>query len=500
MDLKAVRGALYLCRKDSLQSICELFELRRYGSKIDMVTRIASFAETASADERNQLTQILGEMSPGNTPKSSSHSSMSTFSICPSRTETESRPLGAQTPGMHLRGSGPPADMCASFANIDPFHPIADIAKPFIFWTECRGGSSSFPVDLPDWKAMRRQGYSVWLRGISKTAGKNERQVWPKQLGVFANLTQVARVEEPKRLKKRRDEPIDLTAFLQTGKNHVQISVNEPRPANFTVALIVCRSVSNSAILNSISEQSFETSKAWTREIIDVKSEILVDEGVDGCRRMDLRCPVSLDKIKTAGRGVRCRHLRCFDLKAFIDVNRHTSNINLRWLCPICYEQVPPQKLVKDAYVQAILENTSENETEVLINIDTCEFTKIDVDTASLQPQPDEEEDKNFPPERYTNKPDVIEVDLDDDEDVQPPPPKFIRTEPGSRLQPMLPINHDDKNPPSTVRVMRPFERVHQAPPNFEAPRTPLRIMRPPQKIPPAAPANNPEPDIIELD
>ena len=472
MDLIAIRETLPLCRKETLHSICELFDLRRYGSKADMIARISGFVETASSDERNELVQILREFNPGIAPPSDSFGKDGLPRIRVSSFPSVARP-GSTAGGPQLGATLPRDDLYSSFESIDPFFPIASVPKPFLFWTECRSGSSSFPVDIPDLKAMRRQGYSIWLRGISKSAGKNERQVWPKELRVFVNLSQAAKVDEPKRLKKRRDEPIDLSAYLQSGKNHVQISVSDPRPGNFMVALMVCRSSPNSAILESIRLEPHDLCKARIREILEVKSELFVDDGVDGFRRLDLRCPISLDKIKIAGRGVNCKHLRCFDLAYFLDVNRHTSNINLRWLCPICYDLLLPKGLVKDTFIQGILDCTSPDETEVLLNVETCEWSRVESNHKPVDSDSDEVEETIFRTEGVLNKPDVVVVDLDDDEEEDVPSPPLKAMRPAEDVQ-------------------RPILRIVRSPAPFDTSR-PLKIMRPP-------PVEKPSPDIIELD
>jgi hypothetical protein len=254
----------------------------------------------------------------------------------------------------------------------------------------------------------------------------SERHVWPRTLRVFVNLTQVAAVEEPKKLKKRRDDPLDLTAFLQSGRNHLQFSVSDMSPPNFILGLILCGSLSNASIINTVPVQSYERCRDRMKHILQVKTDIMVDHVNNGYRELDLRCPISLDKLRQPARGTMCDHLRCFDLDAFVSVNRLTSNINLRWICPICRKLLLPKDLIQDAYMKAIVDFTPTDCLEVSINEDTAEWRAVE--TTQGGPRSGEwsedgdelyrnEGDGQGPP---VNQPDCIDLDGDDTELEEP--------------------------------------------------------------------------------
>ena len=382
-DIFQLRMRLMQCRVSQLVSACKYYCLKRSGTKNDVVERILTFLITATREERHQLSTALdsGNNSPvmdrSRSPPSNGHLT---------RSSVQSVPVSATAAPV----SPPSAEVKSLFASIDPFHPVAPIANPFLYCAPCRHGSANFSLDLPELKALRRQGYSVWLRGISKAAGRNDRQIWPRELRVFINMTQVAKVEEPKKLKKRRDEAIELTMFLQSGRNQIQISTSDSAPSNFTIALIVCGSLSNQSIINSVPSQSVEYCRQRLCEILGVKSDILVEDSVDGLRPLDLRCPISLDRISVPAHGTNCSHIRCFDLNAFVSVNRQTSNMNLRWNCPICQKVIFPKDMIIDSYVKEILDATTDRDVEVLLDVGTADWKRLSQEQEKSRWNPDD--------------------------------------------------------------------------------------------------------------
>lgn len=430
-DLSQLRNILMVHRLAQLSAACAFYNLRRSGAKPEVVERLLTFLLSASTEERNQLPIALNSerdirgakpppLSPGMNP-SASQSAYTPSHPSPTR--------GQQSPGRLMQ---PAKDIETQFSSIDPFHPIAPVSHPFLYYAVCRSGATSFSLDIADLKGLRRQGYAVWLRCVSKVARKNERHVWPRELRVFVNLSQVARVEEPKKLKKRRDEPVELTAFLKGGKNQIQLSIADSNPGNFTVALIVCGSLTSNAIVNSVPLQSVERCKDRLRDVISkLKSDVLVDDRADGFHSLDLRCPITLDKLGLPARGTCCTHARCFDLKAFVAVNKQTSNLNLRWNCPVCQKLLLPKDLIVDTFVKEIVDSSRQEDLEVLLNEATCEWKAVDV-TASTEPNSShhsDDEDQLYRTEGpLTAKDEVDLVDLGEssDEDYVPAP-KFPR-------------------------------------------------------------------------
>jgi hypothetical protein len=274
-ELIQYRNRLLQCRLSQLSAACRYYDLKKSGTKQEVVERLLEFLYTASRDERNQLPRALD----------SGVGSPRMDSVPGTRRNSN---------GAHSTPITPVVDDLTDgqkllYSLIDPFHPLANIENPFLFYGTCRNGSTTFTLDLPELKSMRRQGYSIWLRGMPKRIVKNERQKWPNEIRVYINMTLVGKVEAPKRLKKRRDEPIELTVFLQSGKNHVHISVGDPDNApKYSVAIVVCGSLSDRSLISSVHPQSIDSSRERLIGIMSVKSELISDD-IEVWRSLDLK-------------------------------------------------------------------------------------------------------------------------------------------------------------------------------------------------------------------
>ncbi|XP_077499857.1 E3 SUMO-protein ligase PIAS2-like [Amblyomma americanum] len=64
---------------------------------------------------------------------------------------------------------------------------------------------------------------------------------------------------------------------------------------------------------------------------------------------VSLLCPLTKTKMRVPGRGVRCHHVQCFDVFAYLDLNETT--LQPSWMCPVCGEQV----LVQDIRVDLLM-------------------------------------------------------------------------------------------------------------------------------------------------
>ena len=414
-EIYRMRHRLSHCRLFQLTTACRYYNLKVSGTKQEVVERLLCFAQFATREVREHLASILNYDQPSQ--QAGERDAAVIRVVRPwveSHAEQRSNSKSPRTP---RKGDTSLSDdeVRSMLAAVDPFHPIAPIQDPFVYIAPCKAGSVTISLDLVELKSLRRQGYSVWIRSVSLNSKGKERHTWPRELRVFVNMTQVVKIEEPKRLKKRRDEPIDMSPLLQSGKNHVQISVTDANPSKFVVAIIVCAQLSDRFLVSSVSHQSTESCVERLQGILNVKSE-LIEDASDGTRMLDLRCPISLNKIQVPAHGTACDHIRCFDLAAFVSVNRCTSNINLRWTCPICQKTVFPKDLIVDSYVKEIVESTRPEELEVSLDLETCQWKSV------ASPARTEEGSSEEETEQPEVSPGAVEeavaiLDLDDDDD-----------------------------------------------------------------------------------
>ncbi|RNF05723.1 zinc finger MIZ domain-containing protein 1 isoform X2 [Trypanosoma rangeli] len=97
---------------------------------------------------------------------------------------------------------------------------------------------------------------------------------------------------------------------------------------------------------------------------------IVADHGNDDGGLMDdgdavvtLRCPLSYQRIRLAGKGKHCTHLACFDVVTYLESSLHSSS----WNCPICDGAVFVHDLRLDRTLQSALDGLgAEVDTVVL--------------------------------------------------------------------------------------------------------------------------------------
>lgn len=96
--------------------------------------------------------------------------------------------------------------------------------------------------------------------------------------------------------------------------------------------------------------------------------EFLKNSGKDlKTYNLTLLCPINESKMKLPAKSVKCNHLQCFDLQAFI----YSNKINPIWLCPICTKSCILADLKIDSYLLFIINS---------INLPkTCDEIELDV-------------------------------------------------------------------------------------------------------------------------
>jgi len=81
------------------------------------------------------------------------------------------------------------------------------------------------------------------------------------------------------------------------------------------------------------------------------------DEIQVGESRVSLRCPLTIKRISTPVRGVRCHHPQCFDLKGYLEFCCQTGN----WQCPVCSNSCRYEDLGIDEEMGKILNSTGDD-------------------------------------------------------------------------------------------------------------------------------------------
>lgn len=82
--------------------------------------------------------------------------------------------------------------------------------------------------------------------------------------------------------------------------------------------------------------------------------------------KLTLLCPISKSIMKLPAKSVKCNHLQCFDLQAFISLNK----IKNTWMCPICMKSCILADLKIDSFLSFIINSINLPTTCVEIELD----------------------------------------------------------------------------------------------------------------------------------
>ncbi len=186
-----------------------------------------------------------------------------------------------------------------------------------------------FDVDLSELRNWRRAGCVVVLRMVEKHSLKKEvdevpreqnkdplrqvhvRHVWPKSLKVYVNGQSAFVIEPPKHLKKRRDEPFDMTHLLRSGSNQVELYLDYQPTAGtglFVAGLILTERKSPVQLSKQAVALGYEECRERVVRLLSARpSGGAVDVVTDP--QIRLNCTIAFRRIDTPARGRYCNHL-----------------------------------------------------------------------------------------------------------------------------------------------------------------------------------------------
>lgn len=52
-------------------------------------------------------------------------------------------------------------------------------------------------------------------------------------------------------------------------------------------------------------------------------------------QNISLKCPLSYMRLKDPARGLKCKHVQCFDITSYLQLQEQGP----QWMCPICNTQ-----------------------------------------------------------------------------------------------------------------------------------------------------------------
>ncbi|XP_010264787.1 PREDICTED: E3 SUMO-protein ligase SIZ1-like [Nelumbo nucifera] len=206
------------------------------------------------------------------------------------------------------------------------------------------------------------------------------RMQWPQYSDLQVNGIPVRTTNRPGSqllgANGRDDGPV-IKTFTREGLNKISLQGCDARI--FCIGIRIVKRCTIQQVLNMIPKETegerFEDALARvcrcigggnTTENADSDSDL---EVVADSVTVNLRCPMSGSRIKTAGRFKPCAHMGCFDLETFVELNQRSR----KWQCPICLKNYSLENIIIDPYfnrITTMMLHCSEDVTEIDVKPD----------------------------------------------------------------------------------------------------------------------------------
>jgi hypothetical protein len=117
-------------------------------------------------------------------------------------------------------------------------------------------------------------------------------------------------VDPPKPLKKRRDEPLDVTPWIRSGvdPNHMEITTTDPAARSFILGMVVCGPRRKPfEVASEIKEYPMTDCLLRIRSLLTRNPDEDIQTAAPSVK---LTCPVSHVLMKRPARGRMCAHVQ----------------------------------------------------------------------------------------------------------------------------------------------------------------------------------------------
>ncbi|ORE11925.1 zf-MIZ-domain-containing protein [Rhizopus microsporus var. microsporus] len=213
-----------------------------------------------------------------------------------------------------------------------------------------------------------------------------ERKVeWPEHMRAEMNgkqlyLERKMRVDGRIPIQTGKDKAYDLNNVLQEGTNVLRIYQDDCACSfNFCIRLYVRES--ENYIVEKVRKTplSIQKGKETIDKLLGKKDESDDDEIAieQKTLRVSLKCPITLTRIKIPAKGIKCKHIDCFDLHDYLLLNKMERPM---WTCPHCNDVVTSEQLGYDLFFEGLLKTLPKNVSEIEFkdNHSTITVTKED--------------------------------------------------------------------------------------------------------------------------
>ncbi|XP_072773835.1 zinc finger MIZ domain-containing protein 2 isoform X1 [Taeniopygia guttata] len=196
---------------------------------------------------------------------------------------------------------------------------------------------------------------------------------WPASVQVSVNATPLT-IERGD--NKTSHKPLYLKHVCQPGRNTIQITVT-------ACCCLVHRPSVRSVLQGLIKKRLLPAEHCITKIKRNFSSGTIPGtpgpNGEDGVEqtaiKVSLKCPITFRRIQLPARGHDCRHIQCFDLESYLQLNCERGT----WRCPVCNKTALLEGLEVDQYMLGILIYIQNSEHEEITIDPTCSWKPVPI-------------------------------------------------------------------------------------------------------------------------
>ncbi|XP_015920407.1 zinc finger MIZ domain-containing protein 1 isoform X3 [Parasteatoda tepidariorum] len=201
---------------------------------------------------------------------------------------------------------------------------------------------------------------------------------WPASVQVSVNATPLS-IDRGE--NKASHKPLYLKEVCQPGRNTIQITVTACCCSHLFLLQLVHRPTVRSVLQGLLRKRLLPADHCVAKIKRNFSSAaasnnaLNMEDGVEQTAiKVSLKCPITFKRITLPARGQECKHIQCFDLESYLQLNCERG----AWRCPVCNKPALLEGLEVDQYIWGILTNLSNSDVEE-VTIDS---------TASWKPVP----------------------------------------------------------------------------------------------------------------
>ncbi|XP_076361206.1 zinc finger MIZ domain-containing protein 1-like isoform X3 [Tachypleus tridentatus] len=205
---------------------------------------------------------------------------------------------------------------------------------------------------------------------------------WPTSVQVSVNAVPIT-IDRGE--TKTSHRPLYLKEVCHPGRNTIQITVTACCCSHLFLLQLVHRPTVKSVLQGLLRKRLLPAEHCVSKIKRNFNSVATTSgDGVEQTAiKVSLKCPITFKKINLPARGEECKHIQCFDLQSYLQLNSERES----WRCPVCSKTAVLEKLEVDQYMWAVLNNLSKSEVEE-ITIDALASWK----PVSIKPVKEEHE------------------------------------------------------------------------------------------------------------